>query len=206
MLTDALIQFPGTIAFISMTPRFSCASPHASWKLMKARPAITSGDYEYYCWKRAKELEDQIPPKPNSTRKNRRKKRNPTKTNPPLSTSSMGMPRQLSCPLPLHRDEIFQKASPAWKNKWPPRKKTSPHLKNRSKTETSNWLPRTPTRITPAATPSINTERSGLAILIASPSNGATSAPNSINNRPKFHNYPYRVAFLQLAKAERERS
>jgi ATP-binding cassette subfamily F protein 3 len=40
------------------------------------------GDYEYYCWKRAKELEDQIPPEAKSEKKKSKKKEKPQKEKP----------------------------------------------------------------------------------------------------------------------------
>ena len=48
----------------------------------KGRARDYIGDYEYYLWKRAKELEDQIPPEAKLDKKKSKKKENPHKEKP----------------------------------------------------------------------------------------------------------------------------
>lgn len=61
---------------------------------------------------------------------------------------------------------------------------------SRLKPGMSNLPPQKPTKITPAGTPFIKNARNGLATSIVSPTNGATSRPNSKNNNPKFRKFP----------------
>jgi len=138
MLTDALIQFPSTIAFISHDPTFLMRVSTRVVEIDEGQARDYIGNYEYYCWKRAKELEDQIPPEAKLDKKNPRKNKKPKRNNPQPSTPPMEKSRQLSRLLPLHLDETSPKASPVWKNKWLQRNKRSPLLKNKSKPETSN--------------------------------------------------------------------
>ena len=78
MLTDALIQFPGTIIFISHDPTFLMRVATRVVEIDEGKSRDYIGDYEYYCWKRAKELEDQIPPEDKSEKKKSKKKQEPT--------------------------------------------------------------------------------------------------------------------------------
>ncbi len=74
MLTDALIQFPGTIVFISHDPTFLMRVSTRVVEIDEGQARDYIGDYEYYCWKRAKELEDQIPPEAKPQKKKTKKK------------------------------------------------------------------------------------------------------------------------------------
>jgi ATP-binding cassette subfamily F protein 3 len=82
MLTDALIQFPGTIVFISHDPTFLMRVATRVVEIDEGQARDYIGDYEYYCWKRAKELEDQVPPEAKSEKKKSKKKENPRKEKP----------------------------------------------------------------------------------------------------------------------------
>ncbi|MDH5562777.1 MAG: ABC-F family ATP-binding cassette domain-containing protein [Nitrospirota bacterium] len=77
MLTDALIQFPGTIIFISHDPTFLMRVATRVVEIDEGKARDYIGDYEYYLWKRAKELEDQIPPEANLDNKKTKKKEKP---------------------------------------------------------------------------------------------------------------------------------
>jgi len=77
MLTDALIQFPGTIIFISHDPTFLMRVATRVVEIDEGKARDYIGDYEYYLWKRAKELEDQIPPEANLENKKTKKKEKP---------------------------------------------------------------------------------------------------------------------------------
>jgi ATP-binding cassette subfamily F protein 3 len=77
MLTDALIQFPGTIIFISHDPTFLMRVATRVVEIDEGKARDYIGDYEYYLWKRAKELEDQIPPGGNLENKKTKKKEKP---------------------------------------------------------------------------------------------------------------------------------
>ena len=68
MLTDALVQFPGTMVFISHDPTFLMRVATRVVEIDEGRARDFIGDYEYYLWKRAQELEsikskeEQAPP------------------------------------------------------------------------------------------------------------------------------------------------
>ncbi len=92
MLTDALVQFPGTIVFISHDPTFLMRVSTRVVEIDEGQARDYIGDYEYYCWKRAKEIEDQIPPeakidKKKSKKKDKGKKDHPTTENIPKVTT-----------------------------------------------------------------------------------------------------------------------
>ena len=57
MLTDALVQFPGTMVFISHDPTFLMRVATRVVEIDEGRARDFIGDYEYYLWKRAQELE-----------------------------------------------------------------------------------------------------------------------------------------------------
>src|SRR5439155_27067963 len=57
VLTDALIGFPGTIVFISHAPRFLSREATRVVEIENGKARDYCGDYEYYLWKRAQELE-----------------------------------------------------------------------------------------------------------------------------------------------------
>ncbi|MFQ5932593.1 MAG: ATP-binding cassette domain-containing protein, partial [Nitrospiraceae bacterium] len=57
VLTDALSGFPGTIVFISHDPTFLSRVATRVVEIEDRRARDYLGDYEYYLWKRAQELE-----------------------------------------------------------------------------------------------------------------------------------------------------
>lgn len=59
ILTDALTDFPGTIVFISHDPTFLARVATRVVEIDNGQARDYIGDYEYYLWKRAKELEVQ---------------------------------------------------------------------------------------------------------------------------------------------------
>ncbi len=57
VLTDALSDFPGTIVFISHDPTFLTRVCTRVIEIEEGKARSFSGDYEYYLWKKAQELE-----------------------------------------------------------------------------------------------------------------------------------------------------
>jgi ATP-binding cassette, subfamily F, member 3 len=57
VLTDALLDFPGTIVFISHDPVFLTRVATRAVEIEEGMAVDYPGDYEYYLWKRARELE-----------------------------------------------------------------------------------------------------------------------------------------------------
>lgn len=57
VLTDALTEFPGTMVFISHDPTFLTRIATHVVEIEHGRAKPYFGDYEYYLWKRAQELE-----------------------------------------------------------------------------------------------------------------------------------------------------
>ncbi|HEY6262295.1 MAG TPA: ABC-F family ATP-binding cassette domain-containing protein [Nitrospiraceae bacterium] len=57
MLTDALTEFPGTIVFISHDPTFLTRISTRVIEIEEGKARSFSGDYEYYLWKKAQEIE-----------------------------------------------------------------------------------------------------------------------------------------------------
>jgi ATP-binding cassette subfamily F protein 3 len=57
VLTDAMTDFPGTIVFISHDPTFLTRIATRVVEIEEGRARDYHGDYEYYLWKRAQELE-----------------------------------------------------------------------------------------------------------------------------------------------------
>jgi ATP-binding cassette subfamily F protein 3 len=57
MLTDALSDFPGTIIFISHDPTFLTRVCTRVIEIEEGNARTFSGDYEYYLWKKAQEVE-----------------------------------------------------------------------------------------------------------------------------------------------------
>jgi ATP-binding cassette subfamily F protein 3 len=57
VLTDALVEFPGTIVFISHDPTFLMRVATRVVEIEGGRARNFIGDYEYYLWKKAQELE-----------------------------------------------------------------------------------------------------------------------------------------------------
>ena len=57
VLTDAMTDFPGTIVFISHDPTFLNRVATRIVEIDNGQARNYTGDYEYYLWKRAQELE-----------------------------------------------------------------------------------------------------------------------------------------------------
>ncbi|HEX7093181.1 MAG TPA: ABC transporter ATP-binding protein, partial [Nitrospiraceae bacterium] len=57
MLTDALSDFPGTIIFISHDPTFLTRVCTRVIEIEEGKARSFSGDYEYFLWKTAQEVE-----------------------------------------------------------------------------------------------------------------------------------------------------
>jgi len=57
VLTDALLDFQGTVAFVSHDPIFLSRVATRVVEIEEGRAKDYLGDYEYYLWKRAQELE-----------------------------------------------------------------------------------------------------------------------------------------------------
>jgi ATP-binding cassette subfamily F protein 3 len=57
VLTDALVAFPGTIVFISHDPTFLTRIATRVVEIEDGKARDYAGDYEYYLWKRAQELD-----------------------------------------------------------------------------------------------------------------------------------------------------
>lgn len=60
VLTDALTNFPGTIVFISHDPMFLARVATRVVEIEDGYARDYIGDYEYYLWKRSKELDEQV--------------------------------------------------------------------------------------------------------------------------------------------------
>ena len=88
MLTDALLQFPGTMIFISHDPTFLMRVATRIVEIDDGCARDYIGDYEYYLWKRAKELEDQIPPEAKLDKKKSKKKEKPRTEHFPNGTAT----------------------------------------------------------------------------------------------------------------------
>ncbi len=106
MLTDALLQFPGTIVFISHDPTFLMRVSTRVVEIDEGKARDYIGDYEYYCWKRAKELEDQIPPEAKLDKKKSKKKQKAQKDKPTREHGTNGVTTTsvASPPAPSRRD------------------------------------------------------------------------------------------------------
>ncbi len=98
MLTDALVQFPGTIVFISHDPIFLMRVATRVVEIDEGKARDYIGDYEYYCWKRAKELEDQIPPEAKTDKKKSKKKQKPHKEKPTTEHATNGKAKAAVAP------------------------------------------------------------------------------------------------------------
>lgn len=98
MLTDALIQFPSTIAFISHDPTFLMRVSTRVVEIDEGQARDYIGNYEYYCWKRAKELEDQIPPEAKLDKKKSKKKEKANKEQPTTEHVTNGAPTSTVAP------------------------------------------------------------------------------------------------------------
>ena len=57
VLTDALVEFPGTLVFISHDPVFLARVSTKIVEIEEGQARDYLGDYEYYLWKKSQELE-----------------------------------------------------------------------------------------------------------------------------------------------------
>ncbi|RMH05094.1 MAG: ABC transporter ATP-binding protein [Nitrospirae bacterium] len=88
VLTDALVDFPGTIVFISHDPTFLSRVATRVVEIEDGHLRDYPGDYEYYLWKRAQELEtlsqrDEHEPSPQIHPKSARTPQSPTASKSP---------------------------------------------------------------------------------------------------------------------------
>jgi ATP-binding cassette subfamily F protein 3 len=70
VLTDALLDFPGTIVFISHDPVFLTRMTTRVVEIEDGRALDYIGDYEYYLWKREQELEAEMDAEVDEGRRN----------------------------------------------------------------------------------------------------------------------------------------
>ena len=70
VLTDALLDFPGTIVFISHDPVFLTRMTTRVVEIEDGRALDYIGDYEYYLWKQERELEAETDEHPEEHRRN----------------------------------------------------------------------------------------------------------------------------------------
>ena len=82
ILTDALVDFPGTMVFISHDPTFLSRVATRVVEIDEGQARDYIGDYEYYLWKRAKELEAQLQSEEASTPVKPKKKGKPQEKAP----------------------------------------------------------------------------------------------------------------------------
>jgi ATP-binding cassette subfamily F protein 3 len=98
VLTDALTEFSGTIIFISHDPTFLCRVATRVVEIDDGKARDYFGDYEYYLWKKAQELES-IRSKADETQLIKDQKRNSRRksaTPPNGSQSQAARHRELS--------------------------------------------------------------------------------------------------------------
>ena len=99
ILTDAMVDFPGTIVFISHDPTFLSRVATRVVEIEDGQARDYYGDYEYYLWKRSQELESIKDDGGNGTPSNRSKNESPKKKAPapvPLPDSHKPNHRDLS--------------------------------------------------------------------------------------------------------------
>ncbi|HXH11273.1 MAG TPA: ABC-F family ATP-binding cassette domain-containing protein [Alphaproteobacteria bacterium] len=77
VLTDALLDFPGTIVFISHDPVFLSRVASRVVEIEDGTALDYPGDYAYYLWKRAQELDDEEEETPAARRNGRPHGRSP---------------------------------------------------------------------------------------------------------------------------------
>ena len=83
ILTDALTNFPGTIVFISHDPTFLMRVATRVVEIDEGQARDYIGDYEYYLWKRSKELEQESPPETVQLKKLDKKAKKSKEPSPP---------------------------------------------------------------------------------------------------------------------------
>ena len=82
ILTDAMVDFPGTIVFISHDPTFLSRVATRVVEIEDGQARDYYGDYEYYLWKRAQELESSNNVNGNEARSNPQKSESSKKKAP----------------------------------------------------------------------------------------------------------------------------
>lgn len=90
VLTDALIDFPGTMVFISHDPVFLTRVATRVVEIEEGLPLDYLGDYEFYLWKRARDLEDATAAEAPEFRPNGR----PSVAQRPAKASGQGVDRR----------------------------------------------------------------------------------------------------------------
>ena len=97
VLTDALTGFPGTIIFISHDPTFLSRISTRVVEIEEGKARDYYGDYEYYLWKRAQELESiketTADMTPRATQQ-QQKKQDKTPSPPPAAPASPAVERR----------------------------------------------------------------------------------------------------------------
>lgn len=154
VLTDALIEFPGTIVFISHDPTFLNRVATRIVEIEDGRARDYFGDYEYYLWKQAQELdsireitkalESQKPRSPKTTIK----PPTPLPASPQLK-GTVPDRRELSKSLARLEKQVTRAE---------PKSLSSNHA---SVPETRNWLIRCSTRTSPVGTTYIWSRNAG---------------------------------------------
>jgi ATP-binding cassette subfamily F protein 3 len=91
VLTDALTTFPGTIVFISHDPTFLARVSTRVVEIEEGKARDYFGDYEYYLWKRAQELE---------SIKEKTEDLTPRGVKPPKATTKPAPPPSVPSPTP----------------------------------------------------------------------------------------------------------
>jgi len=94
ILTDALVDFPGTMVFISHDPTFLSRVATRVVDIDEGQARDYIGDYEYYLWKRAKELESQLEKEESSPSLKPKKKRKSQVEAPTNGTPEPQKPRR----------------------------------------------------------------------------------------------------------------
>jgi ATP-binding cassette subfamily F protein 3 len=100
VLTDALAAFPGTIVFISHDPTFVARIATQVVEIENGQARIYHGNYEYYLWKKAQELESITESTEELTGKQRKRSPEPTRAlaqqSPAASTPAGGNRRDMT--------------------------------------------------------------------------------------------------------------
>jgi ATP-binding cassette subfamily F protein 3 len=87
VLTDALLDFPGTVVFISHDPMFLTRMTTRVVEIENGRALDYIGDYEYYLWKQERELEAERNDDTQGSRRNGQPSAHPKLAKPGLPES-----------------------------------------------------------------------------------------------------------------------
>ncbi len=116
VLTDALTDFPGTIVFISHDPTFLLRVSTRVVEIDDGKARNFHGDYEYYLWKRAQELEsirensDDLRP---TAAQQRAQKSAKSPSPPPGPAATQGPPQAQRRDLTKSRDRLAKQVARA---------------------------------------------------------------------------------------------